>query len=89
MNPILKTNLTHTPLPTIGMILPIARGSSMEFQTKKQKKDYFRLVNNIVVQGPVRCTDWSRTPLPFLDQDLKLESYPHTNAMVIKANIEG
>jgi hypothetical protein len=25
----------HTPLPTIGMILPIARGSSMEFQTKK------------------------------------------------------
>jgi hypothetical protein len=26
---------THTPLPTIGMILPIAGGSSMEFQTKK------------------------------------------------------
>ena len=26
----------HTPLPTIGMILPIAGGSSMEFQTKKQ-----------------------------------------------------
>jgi hypothetical protein len=25
----------HTPLPTIGMILPIAGGSSMEFQTKK------------------------------------------------------
>jgi hypothetical protein len=39
----------HTPLPTIGMILPIARGSSMEFQTKKQKKDHLRLVNNITV----------------------------------------
>ena len=25
----------HIPLPTIGMILPIAGGSSMEFQTKK------------------------------------------------------
>jgi len=25
----------HTPLPTIGMILPIARGSSMEFSIKK------------------------------------------------------
>jgi hypothetical protein len=37
----------HTPLPTIGMILPIAEGSSMEFQTKKQKKDHLRLVNNI------------------------------------------
>jgi hypothetical protein len=39
----------HTTLPTIGMILPIARGSSIEFQTKKQKKDHLRLVNNIAV----------------------------------------
>jgi hypothetical protein len=36
----------HTLLPTICMILPIAGGSSMEFQTKKQKKDHLRLVNN-------------------------------------------
>jgi hypothetical protein len=28
------------------MILSIAGGSSMEFQTKKQKKDHLRLVNN-------------------------------------------
>jgi hypothetical protein len=39
----------HTALPTIGMILPIAGGSSIEFQTKKQKKDHLRLVNNIAV----------------------------------------
>ena len=71
------------------MILPIARGSSMEFQTKKRKKDHFRLVNNIVVQGPVRCTDWSKTPITFSEQDLKIESYPHADAMVIKANIAG
>ena len=71
------------------MILPIAGGSSMEFQTKKQKKDHLRLVNNIVVQGPVRYTNWSKTPITFLEQDLQLESYPHTNAMVIKANIAG
>jgi hypothetical protein len=31
------------------MILPIAGGSLMEFQTKKEKKDHLRLVNNIVV----------------------------------------
>jgi hypothetical protein len=79
----------HTPLPTIGMILLIAGGSSMEFQTKKQKKDYLRLVNNVVVQGPVRCTDWSKTPITFLEQDLQLESYPHIDAMVIKANKAG
>jgi hypothetical protein len=80
---------THTPLPTIDMILPIARGSSMEFETKKQKKDHLRLVNNIAVERPVRCTDWSKTPLTFTEQDLQLESYPHTDAMVIKANIAG
>ena len=37
----------------------------MEFQTKKQKKDHLRLVNNIVVQGPVRCIDWLKTPITF------------------------
>jgi hypothetical protein len=76
----------HTPLPTISMILPIAGGSTMEFQTKKQKKDHLRLVNNIAMQGPVRCTDWSKTPITFIEQDLQLESYPHADAMVIQAN---
>jgi hypothetical protein len=39
----------HIPLPTISIILPIVGGSSIEFQTKKQKKDHLRMVNNIVV----------------------------------------
>jgi hypothetical protein len=71
------------------MILPIARGSSMEFQTKKQKKDHLRLINNIAVQGPVCCTDWSKTSITFSKQDLQLKSYPCTDAIVIKANIVG
>ena len=61
----------------------------MEFQTKKQKKDHLRLINNIAVQGPVRYIDWSKTPITFLEQNLQLETYPHTDAMVIKANIAG
>ena len=61
----------------------------MEFQTKKQKKDHLRLVNNIAVHGSVRCIDWSKSPITFLEQDLQLESYPHTDAMVIRANIAG
>ena len=69
------------------MILPIVEGSSLEFQTKKQKKDHFRLVNNVAIQGPDRYTDWSKTPLTFSEQDLNLESYPHIDAMVIKTNI--
>ena len=74
-------------LPTIGIILPIAGGSSMEFQTKKQKKDHLRLVNNVAVQGPAKHTDWSRVPITFTEEDLQLESYPHADAMVIKTNI--
>ena len=77
----------HTPQPNIGMTLLIAGGSSLEFQTKKQKNDHFRLVNNVAIQGPVRYTDWLKTPLTFSEQDLNLESYPHVDAMVIKANI--
>jgi surfactin synthase thioesterase subunit len=52
------------------MILPIAGGSSMEFQTKKRKKDHLRLVNNIAVQGPVHYADWSKTSITFSEQDL-------------------
>jgi hypothetical protein len=59
----------------------------LEFQRKKQKKDHFRLVNNVAVQGPARYTDWSKTPLTFSEQDLNLENYPHAYVMVIKANI--
>ena len=37
----------------------------------------------------MRYTDWSKMPITFSKQDLQLESYPHTDAMVIKANIAG
>ena len=47
------------------------------------------MINNIAVQGPVRYIDWSKTSITFSEQDLQLESYPHTGAMVIKANIVG
>ena len=61
----------------------------MEFQTKKQKKDHLRLINNITIQGLVHYTDWLKTPITFSEQDLQLESYPHTDAMVIRDNIVG
>ena len=47
------------------------------------------MINNIAVQGPVRYTDWSKTPITFSEQDLQLKSYSHTDDMVIKANIVG
>lgn len=44
-------------------------------------------MNNVAVQNLVHHTDWLNVPLTFSKQDLNLESYPHTYAMVIKANI--
>ena len=69
------------------MIFPIIGGSSLELQIKKKKKDHYILIINVAVQGLVRHIDWLKTPLAFSEQDLNLESYPHMDAMVIKANI--
>jgi hypothetical protein len=39
-------------LPSFGMILQITGGSSMEFDTKKQRNDYYRQINVIIDDGP-------------------------------------
>jgi len=33
------------------MIMPISGGSSLEFENKRQKKDYFRQVHSIMPEG--------------------------------------
>ena len=71
------------------MIMPISGGSTLEFQNKKQRRDYFRQVNSILVDGPAKKTPWSHMPITFSEEDLSLNSYPHTDAMVIEANIQG
>ena len=68
--------------------MPISRGSSLEFENKRQRKDYFRQVHSILVERPVKKTQWSHTPITFFEEDANLMSYPHTNALVIEANIQ-
>lgn len=41
------------------------------------------------MEGPFKKTRWSHLPITFSEQDLKLKGYPHMDAMVIEANIEG
>jgi hypothetical protein len=89
MNPIPKTS---SPTHTFAHHCHDTANSRRLFtrvSNKEAEKDQLKLVNNIVVQGQVCCTDWSKTPLTFAEQDLNLESYPHADAMVIKANIVG
>jgi hypothetical protein len=80
---------TQSALPSFGMIMPIVGGSSLEFENKRQRCDYFRQVHNILVEGPVVKTQWSHMPITFSEQDINLSNYPHSDAMVIEANIQG
>jgi len=69
------------------MIMPISGGSSLEFENKRQRKNYFRQVHSIMVDGPVLKTQWSHMPIVFSEEDVNLLSFSHTDALVIDANI--
>ena len=42
-----------------------------------------------MVDDPAKKTPWSHVPITFSEEDMSLNSYPHTDAMVIEANIQG
>jgi hypothetical protein len=67
----------------------ITRGSSVDFDTKRQKKDHYRSVNHIALTGPVVQTKWSHVPLTFDARDVDLRSAPHADAMVINCRVAG
>jgi hypothetical protein len=76
-------------LPSFGAIMPITRGSAMEFETKKQRNNYFRSVNTIINDGPAARPEWAKVPITFTEEDFKLKSANHNDAMVIEVNIAG
>jgi hypothetical protein len=43
----------------------ITGGSSVDFDTKRQKRDHYRSINHVAVTGPVMQTKWSHVPLTF------------------------
>jgi hypothetical protein len=50
-----SSSRTQNPkaLPSFGTIMPITGGSAMEFETKRQRNNYFSSVNTIINDGPV------------------------------------
>jgi hypothetical protein len=69
--------------------MPILGGSAMEFETKKQRNNYFRSVNTIINYSPAARPEWAKVPITFTQEDYKLKSAIHNDAMVIEVNIAG
>jgi hypothetical protein len=67
----------------------ITGGSSVDFETKRQKRDHYRSVNHVALIGPVVQTKWSHVPLTFDARDVDLRSAPHVDAMVINCSVAG
>jgi hypothetical protein len=67
--------------------MPIIGGSAMEFETKRQRNNYFRSVNTIINDGPTARPELAKVPITFIKQDFKLKSTNHNDAMVIEVNI--
>jgi hypothetical protein len=61
----------------------------MEFETKKQRNNYFRSVNTIINDGPAARPEWAMVPITFTEEYFRLKSTNHNDAMVIEVNIAG
>jgi hypothetical protein len=69
--------------------MPITGGLAMEFETKKQRSNYFRSINTIINDGPAARPEWAKVPNTFTEEDFGLKSAIHNDAMVIEVNIAG
>jgi hypothetical protein len=76
-------------LPSFGTIMPITGGSAMEFETKRQRSNYFRSVKTIINDGPAARPEWAKVLITFIEEDFRLKSTNHNDAMVIEVNIAG
>jgi hypothetical protein len=73
--------------PTHGTILTITGGSNTNFDTKRQRRDYYRETNHVAIECPITQTKWSHMPITFSAQDVNLASFSHTDAMILTIHI--
>jgi hypothetical protein len=67
--------------------MSITGGSTMEFETKRQRNSYFKSVNTIINDGPAARPEWAKVPITFTEEDFKMKSTDHNDAMLIKVDI--
>jgi hypothetical protein len=61
----------------------------MELKMKRQRNNYFRSVNTIINDGPSARPEWAKVSITFTEEDFRLKSTNHNDAMVIEVNIAG
>jgi hypothetical protein len=67
----------------------ILGGSAIEFEIKKQRNNYFWSVNTTIYNGPAARPEWAKVAITFTEEDFKLKSANHNDAMVFEVNIAG
>jgi hypothetical protein len=60
----------------------------LNFENKRQKREYYHQVSHVAVEGQIMQTKWSHMPLTFTEVDTKLVSFPHIDAMVTTTHID-
>jgi hypothetical protein len=69
--------------------MPIIGGSAMEFETKRQRNNYFRSVNTVINDGLAARPEWVKVLITFTKKNFRLNSTNYNDAMVIEVNIAG
>jgi hypothetical protein len=77
-----------TSFPTFRTIHTITGVSNLTFENKRQKREHYRQVNHVAVEGPIVRTRWSHVQITFIEADIKLTFVPHTDAMVIAMHVD-
>jgi hypothetical protein len=66
----------------------VTGGYNLNFENKRQKQEHYHKVNHVAVEGSIMRTKWSHVQIAFTEADIKLASFPHTDAMAITAHID-
>jgi hypothetical protein len=77
-----------TNFPTFRTIHTTTEGSNLCFEIKRQKREHYRQVSHVAVEGPIVRIKWLHVQINFTEADIKLVSFPHTDAMVITTHID-
>jgi hypothetical protein len=84
-----QDNSPSTSMASKERIMTIIGENSIDHENNNQKKNYFRRVDSISTEDLYKKTRWSYLPITFSEKDLQLKDYPHMDAMVVEANIDG